>query len=427
MEDLHQALGMLAGQSGPALAAMFWYTLVFEVPRYGFPLLGVVLGAVAARDGQGASRASAISSGPARVSVVVVGHNEADVLERCVRSLREQSFAGFEIVVVSDGSNDGMAGVAGRLVRAGLADVALGTDLRGGKSSALNLAIGASSGDIIVTVDCDCSYDRFALEEILRPFADPRIGAVCGDVVPRNGDAGLLSRFQEIEYLFAISVGKRIGAQFGQVVCMSGAFSAFRREALEAIGGFDVGGGEDLDVTLRLRARGWAIGFAPAALCHTDVPEAFWPLVRQRLRWERDSVRLRYRKMRDLMLPGGARFAAVEALHQWDFLLFGVLGAVTFPVYVVWLFAMFGAFAPVILIAAQLGLLVLDAAALALAAGVAGRPAFWRNLAYTPGFAVFNGYVMRSVRLCAYVGEWMLFASTRDNYVPARVRQVRKW
>lgn len=424
MDDLDQALAMLIGQSGPGLAAMFWYTLVFELPRYGFPLLGAAFGPLVAHE---AAAPAGLPGGKPRVSVLVVGHNEADVLERCVRSLREQSFGGFEIVIVSDGSDDGMGRVAGRLVRERLADVALATDLRGGKSAGLNLAIGASSGDIVVTVDCDCSYDRFAIEEILRPFADPRVGAVCGDVVPRNGDAGLLSRFQEIEYLFAISVGKRIGAQFGQVVCMSGAFSAFRRDALDGVGGFDVGGGEDLDVTLRLRARGWIIGFAPAAICHTDVPEALWTLVRQRLRWERDSVRLRYRKMRDLMLPGGARFAAAEALHQWDFLLFGVLGAVAFPFYVAWLFSTYGAFAPAILAAAQLGLLALDAASLALAAVVTGRPAFWRNLAYTPGFSLFTSYFMRTVRLWAYVEEWMLFGSTRDNYVPARVRHVRKW
>ena len=138
-------------------------------------------------------------------------------------------------------------------------------------------------------------------------------------------------------------------------------------------------------------------------------------------------MRLRYRKMRDLMLPGGSRFAAAEALHQWDFLLFSVLGAVALPAYVAWLFATFGAFAPAILAAAQLGLLALDCASLALAAVVTGRPAFWRNIAYMPGFSVFTSYFMRSVRLWAYVEEWMLFGSTRDNYVPARVRQVRKW
>ena len=48
-------------------------------------------------------------------------------------------------------------------------------------------------------------------------------------------------------------------AVIGQVVCASGAFSAFRRTALEEVGGFDVGGGEDLDATLRMGKNGWRI------------------------------------------------------------------------------------------------------------------------------------------------------------------------
>ena len=51
----------------------------------------------------------------------------------------------------------------------------------------------------------------------------------------------------------------RLLAAFDQVVCVSGAFGAFRREALDSVDAFDVGGGEDFDLTLRLRANGWRI------------------------------------------------------------------------------------------------------------------------------------------------------------------------
>ena len=431
MTDLHLGLDLLLGQSGQSLMVIFWYTLLFEIPRYGFPVLAVALEPMAVRLVPPRTLCSSLPIGCGntctRVSVIVVGHNEADALETCVSSLREQSYSNFEIVIVSDGSNDGMGRIAARLVREGQADRALATELRGGKSAALNLALGASNGDIVITVDCDCSYDRYAIAEILRHFADPSVAAVCGDIVPRNGDASLVACFQWIEYMLTISMGKRIGAAFDQVVCLSGAFSAFRREALEAIGGFDVGGGEDLDITLRLRARGWRIGFAAEAICYTDVPVQLWTLLRQRLRWERDAVRLRYRKHRDLMLPNRSRFLLAEALHQWEFLLFSVVGAIAFPFYIAWLYATYGGFATSILIAAQLGLLVLDAAMFALAAAVTGRTVFWGYLLYLPGFSVFTSYVMRLVRFWAYVEEWTLFASTRDNYVPTRVRQIRKW
>jgi hypothetical protein len=37
MTDLHLGLDLLLGQSGQSLMVMFWYTLLFEIPRYGFP------------------------------------------------------------------------------------------------------------------------------------------------------------------------------------------------------------------------------------------------------------------------------------------------------------------------------------------------------------------------------------------------------
>ena len=72
--------------------------------------------------------------------------------------------------------------------------------------------------------------------------------------------------------LLSISLGKRIAAMFDQVVCVSGAFGAFRREALDDVAALDAGGGEDLDITLRLRRRGWGIVFVEDAVCYTDVP-----------------------------------------------------------------------------------------------------------------------------------------------------------
>ena len=194
-----------------------------------------------------------------RISVIVVGHNEAGAIERCVRALREQSVAGIEIVIVSDGSTDAMAPVVAQLVKRRLVDRSLATDLRGGKSAGMNLALTAATREFIVNVDCDCTFDRFALECICAPFEDPEIGAASGDILVSNAAQSLTARFQSIEYLLTISVGKRINDALGMVSCVSGAFGAFRATALRQVGGVDVGGGEDLDLTLRLRTAGWRI------------------------------------------------------------------------------------------------------------------------------------------------------------------------
>lgn len=427
MSDFELGLSFLLGQSGRSLIAIFWYTILFEIPRYAFPFLAVALVQFAAAM---SSRKRFVAplphDAPLKVSVLVVGHNEANSLKSCVRSLREQSFNEFEIVIVSDGSSDATAAIAARLVRGGLATHAFTLDLRGGKSSGVNLAIAACRGDIIISVDCDCSYDRFAIERLLGAFVDPSVGGACGDILPRNGNTSLAARFQEIEYLMTISVGKLFVTAFDQVTCLSGAFSGFRREALDMVGAFDVGGGEDLDITLRLRARGWRTSFVPAAVCYTDVPATLGTLVHQRLRWERDAVRLRYRKHKAVMLPGG-RFVLAEAIHQCEFLLFNVVGTVAFVPYIGWLFATYGEMALPVLIAIQSGLLLNDATMLALAAVITGRPVFWRNLAYVPGYSLFSSYVMRFVRLWAYGQEWFFFGSIRDNYLPRKVRAIRRW
>lgn len=423
MSDIELGFSFLLAQTTVSLVAIFWYTLVFEVPRYVLPFVAAGLTLRTQADDPAPARPPP----PLSVSLILIGHNEEGALEACVRSLREQSFSDFEVVIVSDGSTDRMAQVARDLVRRGLATRALSTDLRGGKPSGINLASVAARGDIIVNVDCDCSFDRYAIEHLVRAFEDPRVGAVCGDIAPRNAETSIVAQFQEIEYLQAISVGKRIGNVIDQVVCASGAFSAFRRSALEQVGGFDAGGGEDLDATLRLRKAGWRIVYAPGAVCYTDVPATAFQYIRQRIRWERDAIWIRYRKHAYLLNPFHRSFRFSEAFHQWDFLLFNVVGAIVFPVYLAWLLVQYGSFTLSILIAMQIGLFLLDTLVLALSAWTTGRPVFWRNLPFLPGYSLFMTYVMRPVRLLSYMDEWALSGSHRDNYTPAKVRLQRPW
>ncbi len=426
MIDVDLALDFLMSQSTEGLVHLFWFTLSLEIPRYacGFLALGLAAAAAERRVARAGHMPLAVCP---TVSVVVVGHNEANALERCLRSLREQTLCPTEVIVVSDGSSDGMAVLATRLVCQGLAQHALATDLRGGKSSGFNLALRACRGDVVVNVDCDCSYDRFALENIVAPFVDPDVGAVSGDIAPRNGAMSLIARLQEIEYLLSISVGRRVAAGLNQVSCISGAFGAYRRVAVEQVGGCDAGGGEDLDITLRLRAAGWRVAFAPAAACYTDVPTSLWVLVRQRLRWERDAIRLRCRKHRHSLMASRRHRRFAEAIHQWDFLVFELGATAVFPLYLAWLFSQYGALALPVLMAMQSGLLLLDTAVLALAALIVPRPVALSALLYMPGYSVYSGWVMRPVRLLAFVHEWFLFGSRHDNYVPAKVRLIRKW
>lgn len=416
----NEAFEFLSSQSSVSLFSLFWYVIVFEIPRYTFGFIATLIMTLRKDD------TVVTRHVPGRVSVVIAGHNEEDSIERCVLSLHEQSRPPDEIIVVSDGSTDRMPAKLRELQARGLIQEAHCVQMRGGKSAGVNLASGRTTGDFIVNVDCDCTFDRHALRDIIAPFADPAIGAVAGNIIVRNPTASLVTACQAIEYMISISEGKRAANLTDSMTCVSGAFGAFRSKALERVGGLDAGGGEDLDVTLRLRTANYRTVFAADAICYTDVPETLMALTRQRFRWEQDAIRLRYRKHRDLMNPFSWRFNVIELLHELDFIFFNVLAAVAFPFYLVWLFAEYGDFAPVILMAAQIGMWVLDVTTFTMASWLTPKARAWTLIPYLLAYSPFYGFIMRMVRVAAYLKEWIFQASYKDPYVPKKVHMVRK-
>ncbi len=417
-DTFNDGFNYLASQSWQSLIALFWFVILFELPRYTFTFItaGILL--------PFHKRPVPPRIRP-RVTTVIAGHNEADSIERCIRSLHEQSVPPNEIIVVSDGSTDAMTHRLRELRKLGLIQIVHSTDLRAGKAAATNLAINSATGDIIINIDCDCTLDRFAFEKICDAFSDPRIGAVAGNIVVRNPRVSFVTGYQSLEYLVILSLGKRGNNISDTVVCASGAFSAFRKDALVAVKGLDAGGGEDLDLTLRLRKAGWGIHFEPEAICYTDVPETLVALLRQRFRWERDSIRLRFRKHRDQVAPLSPRLQRLELLHQLEYLIFDVGAALAMPFYLLWLFTTYGDTAPSILVAAQLGMFLLDTITLCLAALTMPKALSLRHLLYMPAYSVLNSYFMRFVRLAAYFQEWIFTSSYEDSYVPSKVHRQR--
>jgi cellulose synthase/poly-beta-1,6-N-acetylglucosamine synthase-like glycosyltransferase len=410
----------LTSQSRASLFGLFWFVIIFEFPRYTLGFLSVV--AISFH----ATRVRPRNLDVGHVTAVIADHNEAKAIERCVHSLREQSRPPDEIIVVSDGSTDQMPAKLRELQEQGFIAEAHCTQLRAGKSAACNLGSTRASGAIIVNVDCDCILERDALLYLVQPFADPNVGAVAGNIVVRNSNASLITGFQAIEYIISISQGKQSANLTDQMTCVSGAFGAFRRTAIESVGGLDSGGGEDLDVTLRLRRDGWTTLFASDAICLTCVPTTVIALTQQRFRWERDAVRLRYRKHRDLMNPFSARFKFIELLHEMDFVLFNVVAAVAFPFYLMWLLITYGDIAPVILVGAQVGMLALDTFTFLLAAWLTPQVNSFALAPYIVGYSLFYGLIMRFIRLGAYLQEWIFRSSYRDSYVPMKVHITRK-
>lgn len=270
--------------------------------------------------------------------VILAGHNEGATIGQTIESLTN-SYPRLEIIVVDDGSNDAMANMADRY--ADLAGVRiLHRPSRGGKSSALNFALPFTQADVIISVDADSHLNANGLWEIVQPFRDPSVGAVSATVHVRNAFTNLTTWMQAYEYVQCIFMGRMLADRMGILSITSGAFAAIRRTALERVMGWDVGPGEDLDLTMRIRKAGYQIVSAPYAECFTDVPTTWRSLLKQRRRWEEAAViRFHCRKHVDLADPLSARFRWADFVMLAEAWLFNVacpLVALTYTAILLW-------------------------------------------------------------------------------------------
>jgi glycosyltransferase involved in cell wall biosynthesis len=193
------------------------------------------------------------------VSVVVPLYNKAGYVERCVASIRSQTFADFEVVVVDDGSTD--TSVADfEHACAGDARFRLVRQANGGVSRARNTGIGHARADVVAFLDADDEWSPGYLEAIVA-------------LARRHPDAPLLGTAYQISH-GGPDVHRRQGLFGGaSLVNVQGFFAAWsrlgvcplfigasaaRRADLLAIGGFEVGMnlGEELLAFIRLAERG---------------------------------------------------------------------------------------------------------------------------------------------------------------------------
>ena len=216
------------------------------------------------------------------VAIVVPAYNEAVGIERSVRSLAASEYPDFEIVVVDDGSNDGTADIVERL---SLPRLRVLRQQNGGKPSALNTGIGATTAPIVVMVDGDTLFEPTTLQRLVQPLVDERVGAVSGNTKVGNRHS-MLGRWQHIEYVIGFNLDRRMYEVLQCTPTIPGTIGAFRRDALEEVGGVsDDTLAEDTDLTLAIGRTGRHVVYADDARAWTEAPSTLGTLWRQRYRW----------------------------------------------------------------------------------------------------------------------------------------------
>lgn len=223
-----------------------------------------------------------------RVTIIVPVYNEATVIVAAVRSLLALRYAAFDILVVDDGSTDRTFERAASLEgHYGDVTVRVVRKANGGKASALNTGIALARTPFVLCMDGDSRLTPDTLQHAMRHFADPRVGAVAGNVkvVNRNN---LWTRLQALEYIEGLNLVRRAQGYMHAVNIIPGPIGVFRRDVLVSVGGYDSDTfAEDADLTLKILTSGWHIIYEDRAIAWTEAPEQYLDLIKQRYRWTR--------------------------------------------------------------------------------------------------------------------------------------------
>jgi len=193
-----------------------------------------------------------------RISVVVASHNGARTIRDTLEGLKRLEYPDCEVIVVNDGSRDATADIAAEY------DCRLITTENRGLSNARNTGIRVATGEIVAYIDDDAYPDPHWLHYLAYAFMTSDHAAIGGPNLAPSGDG-------PIAECVANAPGGPVHVLLTDTLAehIPGCNMAFRRSALQAIGGFDPRyrvAGDDVDVCWRLTDRGWTIGFHAGAI-----------------------------------------------------------------------------------------------------------------------------------------------------------------
>lgn len=166
------------------------------------------------------------------VSVIISAYNEEKIIEARVNNLLELDYPRdkMEIIVGSDGSTDETYKILKKLAEERQIRYAVSFQ-RIGKPAMINKMTKDAQGKIFVFADARQRFERNALKELVRCFADETVGSVSGELIIEDKDSGtgkgigLYWKYEKALRKMESDIGSMLGA--------TGAIYAVRQEAFK--------------------------------------------------------------------------------------------------------------------------------------------------------------------------------------------------
>jgi hyaluronan synthase len=230
-----------------------------------------------------------------RTTVLVPTYNEPEpVFRRVLESVAANRPT--ELIVIVDGADPDVARVASDYTERVLAIPKLG------KRAGIwcGLEVSDPTTDVVIVLDSDSVWEPDTLTEMLKPFADPRVGGVTPKQAIFDRDGNTVRRLADwIEDLRYHGTAPA-QALLGQVGCLAGRTIAYRRAAFEPavdelvkqqVLGVLMDVGDDRVLTNHILKAGWRTTYQSTTTVYTDAPDTWPKFWSQQLRWGRSSQR----------------------------------------------------------------------------------------------------------------------------------------
>lgn len=235
------------------------------------------------------------------ISILIAAFNEEDTIADTLDSILKQDYPGeIEVFVSDDGSSDNTAELVREFIinSKPLASVKninfnISTGFKNiGKSGALKRVLAQCQHDLVITIDADSYLYKDALKNMVSNYVHgpKNTAAIAGTVLVRNSRKNWLTKLQEWEYFISLSLVKRSQSLFQGTLVAQGAFSLYRKDVLQEVGGWPDVVGEDIALTWGIQKLKYRVGHAENAIIFTNAPEDYKTFFNQRRRWSRGLI-----------------------------------------------------------------------------------------------------------------------------------------
>ncbi len=212
---------------------------------------------------------------PPMVSVITVMRDAAAFVAPAAAHFRALDYPAEkrELLLYEDGQSEAFAAAAAAVTTTPTASddapriVAASGGAHQGKARCLGQATALARGDILVFADADSALSPDALTELVRPFADPAVGGVCGRRVIGQ-DFGKLRQAQSAYFDFDRAI-KEAESRLGSLTSNDGKLYAVRRAVFR---GIPDGVTDDLYACLDVVRQGLRFVYAPRAVATVRTP-----------------------------------------------------------------------------------------------------------------------------------------------------------